>query len=73
VEEAPVNHFHIHWTRAHESKLDWDIFNTPEEAEAAAKQLVLPHETYVIEQFDGDCPRCNGARNSRVETQRRSD
>jgi hypothetical protein len=51
-----VGHYHIRWS---ESKLDWDIFDTPEEAEAAAKQLVLPNETYTIEQFDGDCPRCN--------------
>jgi len=35
------------------------VFNAPEEAEAAAKQLVIPNEIYAIDQFDGDCPRCN--------------
>jgi hypothetical protein len=57
-----VGHYHIRWTRLSESKLDWAVFNTPEEAEAAGKQLVAPEETYAIEQFDGDCPRCNDTR-----------
>ena len=68
-----MNHFHIRWIHRHESKIDWDVFDTPEEAETAAKQLVAPNETYAIEQFDGDCPRCNDTRNSRVGTQRRFD
>jgi hypothetical protein len=55
VEEAPLNHFHIRWSN---SKFDWQTFNTREEAEASAKELVLPDETYSIEQFDGDCPQC---------------
>ena len=50
-----LNHFHIRWSN---SKFDWQIFNTREEAEEAAKELVLPEETYSIEQFDGDCPQC---------------
>jgi hypothetical protein len=57
-----VNHFHIRWIHRQESKLDWDVFNTPEEAEAAAKQLVRSNETYAIEQFDGDCPSCTELR-----------
>jgi hypothetical protein len=64
VEEASVIHYHIRWSA---SKLDWEIFKTPEEAEAAAKQLVLPKETYTIEQFDGGCPRCSEATKPQVE------
>jgi hypothetical protein len=48
-------HHHIRWST---SKLDWEVFNTREEANTAAKQLVLPNERYNIEQFDGNCPRC---------------
>jgi hypothetical protein len=50
-----LNHFHIRWSN---STFDWQIFNTREEAEALAKELVLPNEQYTIEQFDGDCPQC---------------
>lgn len=56
MEEALVNHYHIRWSS---SKLDWQIFNTQEEAEAAAKELVLPNERYTIVQFDGDYPQCS--------------
>lgn len=48
-------HFHILWSG---SKLDWEVFPSEEEAIAGAKQLVRAGETYVIEQFDGACPRC---------------
>jgi hypothetical protein len=50
-----MQHFHIRWST---SKLDWEAFRTQEEAETSAKQLMRPHESYNIEQFDGDCPRC---------------
>jgi hypothetical protein len=42
--------------------LDWEAFRTQEEAETSAKQLMRPHESYNIEQFDGDCPRCGEIR-----------
>jgi hypothetical protein len=48
-------HFHIYWS---DSKLDWEAFQTREDATKQAKELVRPGETYVIEQFDGTCPRC---------------
>lgn len=49
-------HFHICWS---ESKLDWEAFRTREEAITQAKELVRPGETYLIQQFDGNCPRCS--------------
>jgi len=49
-------HYHIRWST---SKLDWEVFKTRYEAETAARQLVLPEETYTIEHFDGDCPNCS--------------
>lgn len=49
-------HFHIRWS---DSKLDWEAFQTREEATESAKELVLPGETYIVEEFDGSCPRCN--------------
>jgi hypothetical protein len=48
-------HFHIRWS---DSKLDWEAFQTREEAIAQAKELARPGETYVIAEFDGTCPRC---------------
>jgi len=48
-------HFHIRWC---DSKLDWEAFQTPEEALARANELVRPGETYVIQEMDGMCPRC---------------
>jgi hypothetical protein len=56
-------HYHIRWTT---SKLDWEVFNTREEAETAAKQLMLPNERYSIEQFDGKCTRCSEARKAQT-------
>jgi hypothetical protein len=54
--EVRMVHFHICWS---DSKLDWQAFQTREEAITRAKELVLPDETYVIEELDGACPRCN--------------
>ena len=50
-----MNHFHIRWSDA---KLDWEAFCTQQEAETEAKRLMRPSETYTVEQFDGNCPRC---------------
>jgi hypothetical protein len=59
VEEATVQHFHIRWSG---EKLDWEAFNTQAEAERQAKELMLPGESFAVEQFDGDCPRCGEIR-----------
>lgn len=48
-----VKHYHIRWSR-----LDWARFDSLEEAEAAAKQLVRQSETYAVEEYDEACPRC---------------
>jgi hypothetical protein len=48
-------HFHIQWS---DSKLDWEAFQTREEAIAQAAVLMRPGETYLIEEFDAACPRC---------------
>jgi hypothetical protein len=51
-------HYHIHWLGGGNDKLDWEAFSTKREAEMAASQLVRPDERFTIDQFDGDCPRC---------------
>jgi hypothetical protein len=43
--------------------LDWQPFSTPEEAKASARQLVCQGETYVIEEHDEACPRCEATMN----------
>jgi hypothetical protein len=53
-------HYHVRWSN---STLDWEAFPSPEGARAQAEQLVRPGESYVIEQVDGDCPRCNSLLN----------
>ena len=50
-----MTHYHIHWSKG---LLDWECFNLAAEAEAAAQMLVLPAETYRIEEYDEQCPEC---------------
>jgi hypothetical protein len=54
-------HYHIRWSRL--AALDWECFGTRAEAEAKARELVRRDESYVIEEFDGDCARCRDAMN----------
>ena len=42
-------HFHIRWS---DSKLDWERFSTPEEAEQAARRLARRGETFTVESAD---------------------
>jgi hypothetical protein len=49
-------HFHIRWLPT--SALDWQRFDTQEEAETRANELVLPDETYTIELITGNCETC---------------
>jgi hypothetical protein len=51
-----ATHYHIHWTG--KPTLDWACFPTRAEAEKNARQLVLPGETYTIEEHDESCPQC---------------
>jgi len=51
-----VQHFHIHWSD--KANLDWARFPTRAEAEKNARQLVLPGESYTIEERDESCPEC---------------
>ncbi|MGH9574148.1 MAG: hypothetical protein ACRD40_11540 [Candidatus Acidiferrales bacterium] len=49
-------HYHIRWS---DSKLDWERFNTRQEAEQAARQLTRSDETFTLEQVDdGTCMQC---------------
>lgn len=56
-------HYHIRWAN---SKLDWEAFQSEEEAKALAELLKHPHENYVIEVLDGDCQRCNRLANAKA-------
>lgn len=49
-------HYHIRWA---DSKLDWEMFQTEEQAQAMAEELRRPGENYVIEKRGEDCQRCN--------------
>jgi len=39
-------HYHIRWSTA--DALDWQSFETREEADALARDLLRPHETYSV-------------------------
>ena len=54
-----MSHYHIRWSDR--AVLDWEAFSSHAEAEASAKELVRSGETYIIEERDGDCPRCHDA------------
>jgi hypothetical protein len=54
-----MNHYHIQWR---DSKLDWQAFQTQEEAEREAERLKRPGEKYSVVQQDGGCPRCSDIR-----------
>jgi len=49
-------YYHIRWLPS--SKLDWESFETPKEAEDSAKSFVGANETYVVEVAAGECERC---------------
>jgi len=57
-------HFHIHWSTS--PGLDSQAFRTHAEAEALAKNLVQPKETYAIEEHDSTCDRCAQGRQVRI-------
>jgi hypothetical protein len=46
-------HFHIHWV---EKDLDWECFDTREEARRRAAELAGPGETFTIEEVSMNCP-----------------
>jgi|KBSMisStandDraft_5_1062788.scaffolds.fasta_scaffold1985135_1 hypothetical protein len=48
-------HYHIRWA---DSKIDWQVFQTKDEAVAEAEHLKRPNESYHIEERDGNCERC---------------
>ena len=52
-------HYHIRWS---DSKVDWQAFRTSEDAEIDAEKLAKPGETYIIVEFENDCPHCGAIR-----------
>jgi hypothetical protein len=50
-----MNHYHIRWAN---SKIDWQAFQTKDEAVAEAERLKRPDENYSIEEREGNCERC---------------
>jgi len=47
-------HYHIHWTG---KTLDWERFDTSADAEASARKLALPGETFTVEEHGESCPQ----------------
>jgi hypothetical protein len=55
-DSSSATHYHIQWSRR--DHLDWERFDTVQEAEQAARCLVLPGEKFTIKAACEDCPRC---------------
>jgi hypothetical protein len=51
-----ASHFHIRWST--KDLLDWQRFRTRHEAIEFASELVLPGETYAVEEHSSACPIC---------------
>lgn len=59
-----MNHYHIRWAN---SKIDWQAFQTKDEAAAEAEHLKRLDENYNIEERDGNCETClSRNRNTRI-------
>lgn len=50
-----MTHYHIRWAS---SKIDWQAFQTQDEAVAEAERLKRLDENYNIEERDGNCESC---------------
>jgi len=50
-----VNHYHIRWGN---SKVDWEAFQTEEQAKASAEKLKGPDETYTVDLCRSTCQMC---------------
>jgi hypothetical protein len=59
MDRKPWNtHFHIHWTT--KKILDWEPFNTHNEALARAEELADPSDLFSVEELSTKCPVCGG-------------
>jgi hypothetical protein len=51
-----ASHFHIRWSG--KDSLDWQRFQTRQDAITLASELVRPGETYTVEEHSANCPFC---------------
>jgi hypothetical protein len=49
-------HFHIHWSET--DRFDWKAFVSHDEARESALSLVLPGESFSIDEFSSNCRVC---------------
>lgn len=54
--DRKYGHYHIRWSG--KEALDWEAFDSCDDAQISAEQLVRPGETYTIEERDQACGRC---------------
>ena len=57
MDRKPLNtHFHIHWTT--KKILDWEPFNTHNEAMARAQEVAGLSDLFSVEELSAKCPIC---------------
>lgn len=61
-------HFHIHWVG---QRLDWECFDTREDAQRRAVELAHPGETFTIEEVSTKCPMRERFRSGQDEPSRK--
>lgn len=62
-------HFHIHWSET--DRFDWKAFAGYGEAKESALSLVLPSETFSIDEFSSNCRICISKPAKRTKTSKR--
>jgi hypothetical protein len=62
-------HFHVHWSET--DRFDWKAFGSREEANGSALSLVLPGESFSIEEFSSSCRVCKSKPVKRTKTGKR--
>lgn len=56
-------HFHIHWST--KDAPDWQKFSTHAEARFHALELIMPGESFTVEEHSGDCRACQSLRDAK--------
>jgi hypothetical protein len=62
-------HFHIHWSET--DRFDWKSFASSDDAKGSALGLVLPGESFSIEEFSSNCRVCKSKPVKRTRTGKR--
>ena len=55
-ENSPMTHFHIRWSQT--GRLDWERFDSREEAKERVLEIAHPMDSFKVEECDRTCAAC---------------